>query len=307
MFKISRIVASGCVFACLLWGQTAVHAADLPSKKPKYDINQPLGERFVANTAVVESQSRLVVFRSANASANGVVSVYFDDKYHVSLQANAFSVICFDTDKIDMRSRLIPADAEALPDADARQSLALKKGVTQFVRIETLADGRTQLQEVPTRIAQADLQEAQQQMHTRSRVAHARACKEIKTVGPQVPNIITFGADAIFKPQKTLLKDLTPASKDGLDKVVEKINKKYAAAAAVKVHVVGYADEASDEITNQRLSAARAQAVRQYLLQNGLQNSEITEESKVVKSQDKLTPLSNPNRRVSIEVLVTTL
>ncbi len=308
MLTISRWLASGCAIACLFVASHAAFAADAPSKTPKYDIHKPLGDGYVANQPVADEQNRLVVFRAstaASAATAGVVSVYLGDKYHVSLQPNAYAVVCLETDKIDIRTRLILPDADPIAANDSRQDVELKKGITQFVRIGQLNDGRTQLQEVPTRIAQAELQDARQQMHTRSRVTQARPCKEAKTAATE-PNVITFGADATFHPKKTDFKGLTPAGKDALLQVVDKINKKYASATQVSVRVVGYADDAADEPTNQRLSMARAQAIRHFFLQNGFKTAELTEEARGSKNDEKSVALNTPKRRVDIEVSVTT-
>ena len=120
------------------------------------------------------------------------------------------------------------------------------------------------------------------------------------------PNIITFSAQATFFPQKTYLKGLTPAGKEAMLRIVEKVNKKYASATQVNVRVVGYADDAADEAGNQRLSLARAQAIRHFFLQNGFKTAELTEEAKGSKNDEKSVALNSSKRRVDIEVSVTT-
>jgi OmpA-OmpF porin, OOP family len=284
----------------IFWG--ALYAAD---DKPKFDIRKPLGELYAANHLVAPEQSRLVIFRAQGDASMGVVTVYLGEKYHVSLQPNAFSSECLETDKIDIRTRLTLPDAEPTPELDTRHSLVLNKSITQFVRVTQRSDGSTRLQEVPARIAQDELKSARQQMHARSRATVVRACKEVKeAVLAFEPNLITFGADATFGHKQTDLNSLSASGKQALRQVVDKLNTRYANAAAVNIRVIGYADDNRDEASNTRMALARAHAVKTYFVSNGLRADELTEEGRCVTQDEKAVALNLSNRRVDVEVLI---
>ena len=249
-----------------------------------YDIRKSLGDVFTPSAApVAPDQNRLVIFRApdaTNAASSGVVTVYLGDKYHVSLQANAYTVVCLEGERIDIRTRLTPTDAEPLPELDTRHPMALEKGATQYLRIRSAADGRTQLQEIPLRIAQDELQNARQQLHTRSRAPDVRACKPQpvrKADQAAEPRLVTFGFDADFEYKKSDLRGLTPDGQRVVRQLVEKINKQYAQATKVDVQIMGFADDSINTSYNERLAKARSRTLKTYLLQHGLRETEITE------------------------------
>lgn len=251
------------------------------------------------------------MYRAPSPQVAGVASLYLDDKYHVALQPNAFSLVCVEHDKVDLRTRLTLPEADLSPTSEVRHSQPLKKGGTHFVRISSQADGRPLLEPVPTRIATDELQNALQQMHTLSRAAVVRPCKPVKefmTASAAVAtelNVITFGADASFRNKKVDLNAITPNGKAALGQIVEKINNKYASAAQIKVHLIGYADDTGDEPVNKRLSFERAQTIQNYLLQNGLRIQELSLEGRGSEEFNRPANLTLSKKRVEVEVTVT--
>jgi len=298
-----------CLFiVCAFSFPVLVHAADTDKTKSGYGIARPLGDTFSASAAsnIDATQSQLVIYRAPSRTDSGVVSLNLDDNYHVALQSNAFSLVCLDNDTVDVRTRPAKFAADQAPIPETRLSLPLKKASAHFVRISHRADGRVQFEPVPTRVALDELKDARQQMHILNRAPVVRACKPVKNNETPVATVITFGADMAFRDKKTSLQTITPESKNDLEQVLEKINKKYANATEVHIHLVGYADDTSDEPANLRLSMARAQAVQSYLLQNGIRPKELSLESR--GSQDSLRGTNaNPSstkKKVEIEVKV---
>lgn len=279
-----------------------VSAAD----KPKYDINKPLGDVYVANTTVADEQTRLIIYRSPNAKPSGVVTVYLGDKYHASLQANAYSAACLDKDSLELRTRLTQLDEEINADQDTRYTLELKKSRTQFVRVTNLNEGKTALEEVPARVAQEELKNSQQQMHARTRASVVKVCKEPKAASKVADTYdITFGTEASFEYKKTDFNGITAKGKASLKEVIEKINSRYAHAVKVKVHVLGYADDSAQEADNKRISIARAEVVGKYFASSGFSADELAIEGLGSNSDPKgLTP-GESKRLVEVEVTVT--
>lgn len=292
------------ILACFFAFAIALHAAD---DKPKFGVHKPLGEQYTANNLVAPEQSRLVIYRAPSQELAGVVTVYLADRYHVSLQANAFSSVCLETHKVDIRTRLTQPEIEPEAEQDTRYAIGLKKGLTQFVRVTQQSDGRTRLQEVPARIAQDELKTSRQQMHTRSRVTNASVCKEVKeAVLAFDPNVITFGTDATFEYKRTDIHSLSASGKQALRQVIDKLNSKYADATAVNIRVIGYADDAPDDASNERTALARAQTIKSYFVSHGLRSTELSEEGRCSKSDEKAAAFNLSKRRVEIEVSVST-
>jgi outer membrane protein OmpA-like peptidoglycan-associated protein len=308
MYKFSHL-AFRWITVCFFLLAVLAQATDAPNAvKSKHDISKPLGENYIANPHVDNEQSRLVLFRSLSAQPAGVISVYLDEKYHVSLQPNAYSVFCIESNTAEIRTRLTLSNVDQKPELDTRYQVTFKKAGSQFVRVIEQDDGRTRLEEVPTRIANEELKGARQQVHTHSRAVVVRPCKDAQQVKQMFdPNVITFGSDIIFELNKTDLSSLSSDSQESLNHVVDKINKKYAHASQVKVHLVGYADEGLDESSNARIALARVGTVQAFLMANGLRKTELTYEWRSSKGNEKESSFYLFERRVAVEVKVITL
>ena len=125
---------------------------------------------------------------------------------------------------------------------------------------------------------------------------------------------VTLNADVLFEFGKS---DLRQAGRHELDQLAQRI--KAQGANVEEVVATGHADRISSDNVNQKLSEARAEAVKTYLVQQGLQSSAVkTEgrgESQPVTGEDcrkmgperasnrKLVQCLQPDRRVEIEVL----
>lgn len=290
--------------ACALLIAVAVPA--FAGDKPKFDINKPLGDAYAANSLVGNDQSRLVIYRASRDASLGVVTIYLAGKYHVSLQPNAFSVVCLEADQLEVRTRLTAPDAEIDPDLDTRTTLKLKNNQTQFLRITSQSNGKATLDEVLSRRAIQELIDVKQQMHVQSRASVVRQCKKSQLAKKEVDAYdITFGAQAPFQYKKTDFASITAQGKAALNEVVDKINSKYSHAVKVKVQVLGFADEGQLEADNQKISLARADAVRDYFLHSGLSAEELAIEGLGSNVDPKGLTLGTPKRAVQIEVTVT--
>jgi OOP family OmpA-OmpF porin len=136
----------------------------------------------------------------------------------------------------------------------------------------------------------------------------------VAPVEPPRPVIqkITLSTDVLFDFGKAELKD---SGKQRLDQLVSEIK----GADVDEIIAVGHADRIASDDYNQKLSEARAQAVKDYLSQVGAKSNAITAEGKgesqPVTGEDckklgaeraankKLVACLQPDRRVEIEVL----
>lgn len=280
------------------WAPAQTLDADTPPKtktKPKFNIAQPLGDKYAAATRVVIQQARLVIYRPRITSDKaGVISVYINDKYHTSLLQDAYTVVCFDATQAQLRTRLINAQGEHQIELDTRSALSIKRGESLFVRATDLQNGKTHMDIVSEKTADPDISQARLQKHAISRVPDATPCQQENLV-------ITMGSDVVFDPKETKIND--EGAKE-LSQIVNQIKVKYKSFDHVKVHMVGYADDLTEEHSNQRIALERAQAVRTYFISNGLQAEALTLEARPLKDKNNATGAERAGRRVEVAVAV---
>lgn len=141
------------------------------SPKFKYGVNTPLGDTYAAVKSVADEQTRFVLYRAVisqnkRAGQLGVISVYVNDRYHASLQKDAFSVICLSGKKTDVRTRyLSDYTAESRPEHDAHQVFSIEGGRSVYLRVAEDVDNKTRIEVVTPQVAASDLENAKQQMH----------------------------------------------------------------------------------------------------------------------------------------------
>jgi outer membrane protein OmpA-like peptidoglycan-associated protein len=285
------------------------------ASKPKYGVNKSLGDTYAAVRSVADEQTRLVLYRAPvkadklvdkQGDQQGVVSVYLNDRYHASLQKEAFSVVCLSSKKIEVRTRFLPDHtADINPELDTRQAIAIKGGQSIFLRVTDVALNKSRIDVVTPQVAVNDLADAKQQMHTLSRVPDVQPCREADATVIQFdPNVITFGSDAIFEPKKTEVHAISVQGRQELKQIIQKINVKYKTFTDIKVHVVGFADDETDEAANQRISHERAKSVRAYFRSQGLRSTALTFEGRGSAEKQRAHNLGLSPRRVEVEVAV---
>ncbi len=112
---------------------------------------------------------------------------------------------------------------------------------------------------------------------------------------------VTFAADAFFDFDKSVLK---PEAKAKLDDLVGKTS----AVALEVIIAVGHTDSAGTDAYNQKLSVARSEAVKAYLVGKGIEKNRVYTEGKGEKqpvADNKTAEGRAKNRRVEIEVVGT--
>ena len=112
---------------------------------------------------------------------------------------------------------------------------------------------------------------------------------------------VTFAADAFFDFDKSVLK---PEAKAKLDDLVAKTK----AVALEVIIAVGHTDAVGADAYNQKLSVARSEAVKAYLVSKGIEKNRVYTEGKGEKqpvADNKTDEGRAKNRRVEIEVVGT--
>jgi OOP family OmpA-OmpF porin len=121
---------------------------------------------------------------------------------------------------------------------------------------------------------------------------------------------MSLGADALFDFAGSGRKALGVQGRVVLDNLMNNVRANYSIVNHVRV--IGYADPIGSEQQNERLSYERAQTVKEYLQENGLQSTRITAQGRgasalVVSTcgraaTDADIACNSPNRRVMVEI-----
>jgi OmpA-OmpF porin, OOP family len=118
---------------------------------------------------------------------------------------------------------------------------------------------------------------------------------------PPAATKVTYAADAFFDVNKSVVK---PEGKAKMDDLVSKIK-------GINLEViigVGHTDSDGSDAANQKLSVARAEAVKAYLVSKGIEKNRVYTEGKGEKqpvADNKTKDGKAKNRRVEIEVVGT--
>ena len=115
------------------------------------------------------------------------------------------------------------------------------------------------------------------------------------------PAKVTYAADAFFDFDKSVLKT---EGKAKLDDLVSKVK----AISLEVIIAVGHTDSVGGDAYNQKLSVARSEAVKAYLVSKGIEKNRVYTEGKGEKSpvaDNKTSDGRAKNRRVEIEVVGT--
>jgi OmpA-OmpF porin, OOP family len=112
---------------------------------------------------------------------------------------------------------------------------------------------------------------------------------------------VTYAADAFFSANAAVLKAAGKAKLDDLVGKVKAINLEVIVA-------VGHTDSKGNDVSNQKLSVRRAEAVKAYLVSKGIEKNRVYTEGKGSKqpvADNKTTEGRAKNNRVEIEVVGT--
>jgi len=259
--------------------------------------------------------SHLTFYRPANDSGAEAVTVYIDGAYHTSLVKNGFAEGCVKPGTTNIGLRRVE-NASDVRNPIQVTAVALKTGQQQFLRVSDQPGMQPVLQDVSQTQARSELAQTRQQIHTLSRATNVVPCEEppvaavAPVVTPPAPQVISLASDALFPFGKSGLNDMLQNGRSALDAVVSRVKNEYASIDNIKV--IGHSDPIGRTVDKQIISSQRAQTVRDYISNNGLQSAQILS---VGRADNELalngcgnrpTPANiechAPNRRVAIEI-----
>ncbi|MGQ0287226.1 OmpA family protein [Pasteurellaceae bacterium 22721_9_1] len=141
------------------------------------------------------------------------------------------------------------------------------------------------------------------------------ACSQLKDVEhswcpPVQTEEVNLSADALFRFDKSDVKDLLPKGKVELDQLADKLTSGY--AKVENIHLVGHTDRLGSEKYNYELGLKRANTVKQYLadkqiavpmsVESAGETMPLTKDCVGEKATKALTACLQPDRRVAVKI-----
>lgn len=301
------------VLAALTWGLLAGCAQMGPVDsdteavavvQPTRTNLEPLGAVFALDFVPNASQSRMVIYRGADAAMPGATGIFVEGSYHASLVVGAWSELCFRPGAVNLGARQMQVGTRAKDALDSISALTLRGGQNHFLKV-IQENGRPVLKPVSQAQALREIQGAREQLHTISRVAEL--CQEAATPALIEPPT-TLTAQVLFQFDKSDVRAIAPASLQALEGLLAQWAP--SGLPLERVHVIGHADPLGDAAHNERLAQARAQTVREYLMRRLPQGVQVTIESRganepmvgdcEMRNTSRAISCHAPNRRVVV-------
>lgn len=257
--------------------QVDVGAGGAATQRP-LSITEPLAERYVANKKIKPKLGLITFYRPPQGSMPGVASLQVNGHYHGALQLGAYVELCLPVGSISVAARMTQAGAEIKGVYDATTTLALQENQNAYLRIVDLGDGHASLSLVRADIAQAELKDTRRQIHVRSRVPGATECVDSNTKIAPGKEAVILVADGIFDFGRAEINVSDARARQSIDDLIHHIKKTYGSEKNITVNIVAHTDPIGNAEVNKRLSLARANAIRNYMIKGGLLAEQITSE-----------------------------
>jgi OOP family OmpA-OmpF porin len=239
-------------------------------------ITEPLGETYAEPKKLSPGVARIVFYRPEQGNASGVSSLEINEHYHSSLQFGTFSELCMPPGRLKLASHMVQTGAVLQDFQDATAALPIKAGQTVYLRLRENDNNRATITPVAASVAQSELKNTRRQVHAISRVPNRVECLPVEARPVKKAEDITLGADALFAFGKSDIKGISAQGREELDQLIANLQKKYGKQEGVRIQIAGHADPLGNPDSNKRLSEARAQAIRSYMVQGGMNAKTLT-------------------------------
>jgi outer membrane protein OmpA-like peptidoglycan-associated protein len=304
--------------ALLITGCTSTKVINPQESVRERRIVEPivsLGGPFKPSAGVSSMQSRVVLYRVAQSPLPGATSVFLDGRYHASLEAGAWTELCYKTGPTELGARQMRVGSSPKDLPDTITAISLTPGQTHYLRVQQ-SGSKPVLQPVAAAQALQELVGTREQLHTVSRVA--QACNEVTAAAtpaptPAVPvpaQTYLLPADTLFAFDRSDRDAMTDNGTRAIDSLLARLAQDF--SRIDRLHLIGHADPLGSPERNERLAIERAQTVREYIATTGQLQAPITTEGRssrepVVRhcgsvASARAIACNQPNRRVAIEV-----
>ena len=271
-------------------------------------------------------QTRVFVYRLANASYKNPVNIYLDGRFHTALLQSGYSEFCAAPGRLAIQS--VYDDAQKLHKGKEAPGTTwnLQAGKTVYLRVNETNPTDMSVLEIAPETAAKELPLTAAQVHMLSRAPAAQACEAPaplmlaalpvtppaaapeKNPKPLVPRAYALGADALFEFGKT---ELRVSGYNTIEVMAQRLKRDF--IHVDRIRVVGHSDAIGKPARNKALSLARAEVVAHQLRERGVlpvqgfrMEGQGAESLIRTDCPHKLTPASKlchaPNRRVEILV-----
>lgn len=301
---LGALLVTGCA-------QTTIRQApELNKEHRSFEPIGSLGGSFKPGAAVSNTQSRVVLYRDTASPLPGATSVFMNERYHASLEAGAWSALCYKTGPVEMGARQMRVGSSPKDLPDTITALTLMPGQTHYVRVQSNG-AQPVLQPVAAAQALKDLAGTREQIHTVSRVAiDCQSETQQAVVAPLPVQTYTLAADTLFAFDRSDRAAMTEAGTRAIDQLLLRLSQDF--SRIDRVHLIGHADPLGKAERNESLAVERALTVREHILRSGAVAALITVEGRGSRepvanncgnaATPKTIACNQPNRRVSVEV-----
>jgi outer membrane protein OmpA-like peptidoglycan-associated protein len=315
----------------LAWAQSP-GAPSLFSDAPKVygTVGDSLGGPYVVSGGVDPKWVRVTFYRPKSSVASGSARLEVNGVYHSTLQAGAYTDLCVAPGVFEFGVRMVQTGVsfESFPVA----VLALRAAPAQhlFLQVNDRLGGRASLVSVDAQKADDELKNTKRQIHAVSRVSKGSECVSaasssgagvaaptpvagnLAPPAAAVKEVVVLGVGTLFAFAESDFSAITPKGQEALDQFVGRLKAAYGQDESLHIQITGHADPLGNALENQRLSVARAQAVRTYMVQKGIRAERISakgvgsREPLITGCRTNITPESiecnKPNRRVVVSI-----
>jgi OOP family OmpA-OmpF porin len=275
-------------------------------------VTEPMADLYVANKKIKPKLALITFYRPQQGYMPGVASLEVNGRYHGALQLGAYSELCLPAGVVSVAARMTQVGAQIKGFHDATTTLALQEDQSIYLRLVDFGDGRATLSQVQADIALAELKGTRRQAHVRSRVPGAVECVDSNIQIAQKKESLILIADGVFKFGRSEINVSNVSARQSIDDLVSHIKQTYGNNKNIMVSIVGHTDPIGNAEANKRLSAARANAIRDYMVKGGLLSDQVSsegvgsEQPVITTCGTEATPknilCNKPNRRVVVNV-----
>ncbi len=265
-----------------------------------------------SNTEVTEqvnANKANVVFVSDESNNGKALNIFVGGEYLASLLPNAYKQVqmCPANQKLvaietDVKDRYLTKEKGG-------QIYNIPLDKTTYLRVSKDQNGQPFFLAMNEEEINQFKSNTKEQVHTLPRVDQDLTCAPAAT--PKVIKKFTLQAGALFKFDKADEQNMLIKGKQEIKAVADEIRNQTARVS--RIDVIGYTDPDGTEIYNQRLSAQRAQSVKNMMVNYGLPAESIFQEgrgktnllisdcaSKHFNNRTARLECNQPNRRVEI-------
>jgi OOP family OmpA-OmpF porin len=316
----------------LAWAQ-ASRAPSVGGAKVYGTVGDPLGDAYAASGAVGPEWMRVTFYRPSSSVLSGSARLEVNGVYHSTLQAGAYTDLCVEPGAFVFGVRMVKTGGSF---EDSYVTLvAIQAASAQHVvlRVNDQVGGRARLVPVDAQKAHDELKNTKRQIHAVSRVRKGSECTPAvgnTTAGvivptpvvsnlaapaeprPAVNEVVILGVGTLFAFGESDFSAITPKGQEALSQLVGRLKATYGQDESLHIEITGHADPLGNAQENQRLSVARARAVRTYMVQKGIPAERISakgvgsREPIITGCRTNITPQSiecnKPNRRVVVSI-----